>query len=132
MFYFRQLTRLVLLNAIGAISLTAAASANAKDKIAVNARAVFTKAGGTTKDGLSQKQFQAADEKISDALDRMARDGIIGGATPPQVVIKRDLSKKEKISYTEFLQYFRGLASERDLQIRRTLVDQAVAQKGSG
>ncbi len=71
------------------------------------------------------------ENRIDDALDRLARDGLIGGDVPPPMVVKRDLSKKEKIDYTEFLQYFRGLASERDLQLRRELVDQAVATKGA-
>ena len=50
------------------------------DKIATNAKAVFTKAGGTTNDGLTQKQFQAAEPKISDAMDQIAHNRIIGGA----------------------------------------------------
>lgn len=81
--------------------------------------------------GLSQKQFQAADAKISDAMNRMARDGIIGGATPPPVAIKRDLSKKDSITYNEFLDYFRAVASEEDLKIRHAMVDQALAQNGA-
>jgi hypothetical protein len=112
-----------LFAAIGPLNLLAA------DKIVTNAQAIFAKAGGTKKDGMTQKQFQAAENRIDDALDRLTRDGVIGGDMPPPLVFKRDLSKKEKIDYTEFLQYFRGLASERDLQLRRELVDRAVAKK---
>ena len=94
----------------------APSSAVGSDKIAINAKSVFEKAGGTSKSGLSQKQLQAADALIAAALDRLTRDGTIGGATLPAVVGKPDLFKKEKITFTEFLDYFRGLASERDLK----------------
>ncbi len=100
-------------------------------KITVNARAVFTKAGGTTKDGLTKEQFQAAGAKISDAINRMVRDGIIGGTDAPTLARKYDLSKKEKITEKEFLDYFHGLASEEDLKIRRALVNQAVAEQAA-
>ena len=125
--------RKMLLCALGVSIVSAAAPSSAvgSDKIAINAKSVFEKAGGTSKSGLSQKQLQAADALIAAALDRLTRDGTIGGATLPAVVGKPDLSKKEKITYTEFLDYFRGLASERDLKIRRALVDQALAQPGA-
>jgi hypothetical protein len=125
--------RTMLLCALGVSIVSAAApsSAAGSDKIAVNAKSVFEKAGGTSKYGLSQKQLQAADAIIAAALDRLARDGTLGGATPPAVVIKRDLSKKETITYAEFLDHFRGLVSEQDLKIRRALVDQALAQSGA-
>jgi hypothetical protein len=125
--------RKLLLSALGVAIVAAAAPSSAvgSDKIAVNAKSVFEKAGGTSKYGLSQKQLQAADAIIAAALDRLARDGTLGGATPPAVVIKRDLSKKEMITYAEFLDYFRGLVSEQDLKIRRALVDQALAQSGA-
>ncbi len=123
----------MLWSVLGSIVACAAVPTNgfAIDKIATNAKAVFTKAGGTTKYGLTKEQFQAAEAKISDAINRMARDGIIGGAVAPPVAIKRDLSKKEKITDKEFLDYFRGLASEQDLKIRRALVDQAVAEQAA-
>jgi hypothetical protein len=123
----------MLWSVLGSFVACAALPTNgfAIDKIATNARAVFTKAGGTTEYGLTQKQFQAAEAKISDAINRMARDRIIGGAVAPPPARKGDLSKKEKITYQEFLDYFRGLASEEDLKIRRALVDQALAQPGA-
>jgi hypothetical protein len=123
----------MLWSVLGSIVACAAVPTNgfAIDKIATNAKAVFTKAGGTTKEGLTKEQFHAAEAKISDAINRMARDGIIGGAVAPPVAIKRDLSKKDKITYLEFLDYFRGIASEQDLKIRRALVDQAVAEQAA-
>jgi hypothetical protein len=94
------------------------------------AKAVYQRAGGTSK-GLSQSKFKDAQDKIDDALDRLAADGVIGGDTAPTVIVVRDLSKKDPISSAEFLQYFRGRASERDLEIRRKLVDAAVGQAGA-
>ena len=133
MFSWQGSFRKMLLCALGVSIVSAAvpSSAVGSDKIAVNAKSVFEKAGGTSKYGLSQKQLQAADAIIAAALDRLARDGTLGGATPPAVVIKPDLSKKETITYAEFLDYFRGLVSEQDLRIRRALVDQALAQSGA-
>jgi hypothetical protein len=106
-------------------------NARAIDKIASNANAIFTKAGGTKKEGMTQKQFQAAENQINAALDRLARAGVIGGNVAPPLVLKRDVSMKEIITDPEFVQYFRGLASERDLQLRREMVDQAIAQQGA-
>jgi hypothetical protein len=80
---------------------------------------------------MTQKQFQAAENAIDDALDRLARAGVIGGDVAPPMVLVRDLSMKEIITYSDFVQYFRGLASERDLQLRREAVDQAAAQQGA-
>jgi hypothetical protein len=102
-------------------------TANGADKIAIMARSVFERAGGTDK-GLPQSKFRASQTKIVDALDRLAADGILGGEPPPQPVIKRDLSKKDSISRTDFLQYFRGLASERDLELRRKQAELAAGQ----
>jgi hypothetical protein len=134
MFYCQGSSRKMLLGVLGVAIVVAAATpatALGSDKIAVNAKAVFDRAGGTGKNGLSQKQFQAADEKIAAAMDRLVRDGTLGGPVPPTVVFKHDLSKKEKITYPEFLEYFKGLASEQDLKVRRALVDQALAQAGA-
>jgi hypothetical protein len=104
-----------------------ASKATAADKIALMARSVFERAGGTDK-GLEQIKFKAARAKIDEALDRLAAHGILGGDNPPQAVIKRDLTKKDPISRTDFLQYFRGLASERDLELRRKQAELAAAQ----
>ncbi len=127
------LTRWLLLGAAGVVILAVIdpIRVRAVDKITSNANAVFTKAGGTRKEGMTQKQFQAAENQIDDALDRLARVGVIGGNVPPPLVMVRDLSMNEVITYTDFVQYFRGLASERDLQLRRQMVDQAVAQQGA-
>ena len=107
--------RKMLLCALGVSIVSAAAPSSAvgSDKIAINAKSVFEKAGGTSKHGLSQKQLQAADAIIAAALDRLARDGILGGATLPAVVRKPDLSKKETITDKEFLDYFRWLVRSR-------------------
>ena len=104
-----------------------ASTATAADRIALMARSVFERAGGTDK-GLMQIRFKAARAKIDDALDRLAAEGILGGDTAPQAVIKRDISNKDPILRTDFLQYFRGLASERDLELRRKHAELAAAQ----
>jgi hypothetical protein len=133
MLTFQGLTKKLLLGgvAVAIVAVIGPVNARAIDKIASNANAVFTKAGGTKKEGMTQKQFQAAENQINAALDRLARAGEIGGNVAPPLVLKRDLSMKEIITDTEFVQYFRGLASERDLQLRREIVDQAIAQQGA-
>jgi hypothetical protein len=133
MLTFRGLTKKLLSGgvAVAIMTVIGPVKARAIDKIASNANAIFIKAGGTKKDGMTQMQFQAAENQIDDALDRLARAGVIGGEVPPAAALARDLSLKEIITYTEFVQYFRGLASERDLQLRREMVDQAIAQQGA-
>jgi hypothetical protein len=133
MLTFRGVTK-ELVSASVAVAIMAVigpVNARAIDKIVSNANAVFTKAGGKKKEGMTQQQFQAAENQINDALDRLARAGVIGADAPPPLVLKRDLSMQEIISDAEFVQYFRGLASERDLQLRREMVDQAIAQQGA-
>ncbi len=134
MFSTQGMLRTTFLSMIGSAIFVAAAppsAIGAVDRIKTNANTIFANAGGTSKGWLSQKQFQAAEKKIDDAMNRLVRDGTIGSDPAPEIVVKPDLSKKERISWDDFLQYFKGLATQRDLQIRRARVDQALAQQGT-
>ncbi len=111
--------RKMLLCALGVSIVSAAAPSSAvgSDKIAVNAKSVFGKAGG-------HQQIRPKPKAIAGRRCHHCR--CVGPLDPRRHSRRRRprrrlsssaiLSKKETITYAEFLDYFRGLVSEQDLK----------------